>query len=144
MRRLALLSALLLLAFGCRHDFELVVALDLSATAVACQPNGGACGNAESCCSGRCVGAVCVENSVCGREGDTCAAPDDCCSFLCGENAGGARVCKNSAGCASDGQPCDRAGACCSLMCDAATASCAPGLCSPATTTCNSAVQCCG
>src|SRR5579872_6612926 len=85
-----------------------------------CLRLGGACTQASECCSGSCVGDVCVFPS-CTSDNKACTTNLECCSGTCGA----AHTCTPlNTTCSTTGNACTQSSACCSK-------DCAHGVCTP-------------
>ncbi len=90
--------------------------------AALCVSEGSACGPADECCSGACVGDICTR--PCGEVDAACGAHTDCCSGHCAGSDGercvgtGLCTCAPPPPCRGTGEGCRADEDCCNGLCD--------------------------
>jgi hypothetical protein len=113
---------------------------DVDMTVPECDPNGEACTDGTTCCSGECDPATsqCSGGGGCGAVGTDCTVPTDCCTLSCVANKCAATQCK------SVGDGCTLGTECCSSKCNGTTCeSLTPGGCFTLGNNCTADTECC-
>jgi hypothetical protein len=103
-----------------------------------CSLAAAACARGDDCCSGFCIGNVCMAPAVCRPAQAACTVSGSCCSGRC-DPGPSALVCRVS--CSADGLPCASPQDCCSLACTNGT--CGGTMCSTRRQSCTSPLDCC-
>lgn len=103
-----------------------------------CVAAGEPCSDAQPCCGGVCVGAVCTSSTFCRDPGELCGLDSDCCNANC---IGG--QCSANA-CVALGQTCADGSECCTGVCtNGSCAAIAGGSCKVLGDACGSGAECC-